>query len=558
MKSLERSNNLAARAGRMSARHWKTATFCWLAFVAIATVLGGMAGTKQLGDAGHMNGDSARTQRIIDAAGFRRGLVRDRDRREPDANHASAAFKRTVGDAVAALSATRGAEDVRSPYAHGNEGQISKNGHAALIGLNLNGEAGEKYDGVARTLRAVARVQKAHPGFRVEEAGGASLDRALDETVGEDFRRAELSSIPLTIGILLVAFGALLAAFLPVLLAISAVAAATGLLAFASRLVPVDDATTSVMLLIGLAVGVDYSLFYLKREREERALGKSRQAALEAAAATSGRSVLISGLTVIVAMAGMFLAGNGSFVGIGLGTIIVVAIAVLGSLTVLPAVLSRLGDNVERGRIPGLRRLQRRDESRVWGGVLDRVLHRPLVATIVAAGLLLALAAPALGLHTAEAGSGDLPQRLAVVQTVKRIERAFPGAPAPAVVAVKAPNVTAPRVAAAIEQLQRRALASGAARKPIGVDLNPSKTVAVISIPLAGDGAGDSRSEHALATLRALVRATLAGPGITTAVGGEVAATTDFNSALNSHMPLVFAFVLGLAFLLILSRSARS
>jgi putative drug exporter of the RND superfamily len=267
---------------------------------------------------------------------------------------------------------------------------------------------GDEFATAERAQRAVTAVARAHPGFRVEQTGGASIDHAVEETVGEDFKRAELMSIPLTLGILLIAFGALLAALLPLLLALTAFAAATGVLACTSRLLPVDDAAGSVMLLIGLAVGVDYSLFYLKREREERALGKSREAALDVAAATSGRSVLISGLTVIVAMAGMFLAGNRAIVGVGLGAIIVVAIAVVGSLTVLPALLSRLGDNVERGRIPGLGRVRRGGESRVWAAVLERVLRRPLIAALVAGGALAALAAPAFGLHTARPGIDDL------------------------------------------------------------------------------------------------------------------------------------------------------
>jgi putative drug exporter of the RND superfamily len=329
--------------------------------------------------------------------------------------------------------------------------------------------------------------------------------------------------------------------------------AATGTLAFASNLLPVDDAANSVMLLIGLAVGVDYSLFYLKREREERALGKSAEAALEAAAATSGRSVLISGLTVIAAMAGMFLAGNGAIVSIGLGAIIVVAIAVMGSLTVLPALLSRLGDKVERGRIPGLGRARAGRESRIWSAVVERVLRRPLVAALVAGGALVALAAPALGLHTARPGADDLPQNLAAVETLNRIERVFPGAPDPAAVAVEAPDVTATDVRTAIERLQRRALATGAAHEPIDVHVNQAKTVAVVSVPLAGRGPGDAESERALATLRRLAEATIEPTVAETAVGGEIAASRDFNETLKSHMPLVFAFVLALAFLLLLA-----
>jgi uncharacterized membrane protein YdfJ with MMPL/SSD domain len=552
MNPIRPSNNIAARAGRWSARHWKTATFGWLAVVALLTVLGIVVGTKELSDAAGMSGESARAQRIVDSAGFRDTSMEVVLVQSATKTARTPAFKSAVEDVVAALSRTRGVKAVQSPYARGNEDQISGDGHSAVIGIELRGDIGEDYDGVERTQRAIAAVQRAHPAFRIDETGGPSIEKAVKETAGEDFKRAELSSIPLTIGILLAAFGALLAAFLPVLLALTAFAAATGLLAFASQLLPVDIAAQSVMLLIGLAVGVDYSLFYLKREREERAAGRSREAALEIAAATSGRSVLISGLTVIVAMAGMFLAGNRTFLGIGLGAIIVVAVAVVGSLTVLPALLARLGDKVERGRIPGLRRVRRGGESRIWAAILDRVLRRPLVAALVAGGALLALAAPAAALHTSSAGAGDLPQRLAAVEALNRIEAAFPGTPAPAEVVIKAADVTATDVKAAIERLKERALASGAAREPIDVDVNPAKTVAVVSIPLAGSGAGDARSERALATLRKIAHETIESAGAEAAVGGEVASSRDFNQALKSHMPLVFAFVLGLAFVLLL------
>ena len=183
--------------------------------------------------------------------------------------------------------------------------------------------------------------------------------------------------MPVTIVVLVVAFGALVAAGIPLLLALTAVFATMGLLALPSQVWPVDENVSAVVLLIGLAVGVDYSLFYLKREREERAAGRSEKAALEAAAATSGRAVLISGLTVMVAMAGMFLTGDPAFSSFAMATIIVVAIAVLGSLTVLPALLSRLGDRVNKARVPFLHRLQRPEGGRFWGWMVDRVLRRP-------------------------------------------------------------------------------------------------------------------------------------------------------------------------------------
>ena len=188
--------------------------------------------------------------------------------------------------------------------------------------------------------------------------GNATAEKEVNDQFNSDLGRAGLLSLPVTIVILIVAFGALVAAGIPLLLGLTAVLATMGLLAIPSQFWPVDQAVNAVVLLIGLAVGVDYSLFYLKREREERAAGRSESAALEAAAATSGRSVLISGLTVMAAMAGMFLTGDKTFMSFAMATILVVAIAVLGSLTVLPALLSRLGDKVNKGRIPFLQRFQ--------------------------------------------------------------------------------------------------------------------------------------------------------------------------------------------------------
>jgi uncharacterized membrane protein YdfJ with MMPL/SSD domain len=562
MTPLKRSNNLAARMGRWSAAHWKTATFGWLAFVAVAFLVGGQIGTKNLKDTDSMTGQSARAQAILDAAGF------DRPASEYVLVQASgsttatdAAFRGAVDDVLVRVDATGLVENVRSPYASGNEGQVSKDGRSALVEFDVAGDSQDASDRVEPIVAAVAAVQKAHPGLVVEEFGDASASKAIDDTVGKDFQQAEMLSVPLTIGILVVAFGALLAAFLPVLLALTAFVAAMGILAFASRIFPVDDAANSVMLLIGLAVGVDYSLFYLKREREERAAGRSPKAALEAAAATSGRSVLISGLTVMVAMAGMFFAGGGTFTGIAVATILVVAVAVLGSLTVLPALLSKLGDRIEWGTIPFLSSRSHAEpgatkrgngEGRVWGAILDRVLRRPLLSAVLSGGLLVALTIPAFGLHTAIPGADDLPQSIAVVKTYNRIQAAFPGGPAPAQVVVQAKDVTSPAVVSAIGRLRAEALASGEAHEPIQVDVNPAKTVAVVSIPLAGAGTGDARSEAAVDALRnELVPATV-GRVATAAVTGEIAASKDFNETTKSRAPIVFGFVLLFAFALLL------
>ncbi len=245
-------------------------------------------------------------------------------------------------------------------------------------------------------------------------------------------------SIPITLVILLLVFGSLVGAFIPLGLALTAVFATLGLVALPSQIVPMDESVAEVILLIGLAVGVDYSLFYIRRERDERRAGRSETAALEAAAATSGRAVLISGITVMIAMAGMFVSGDKTFMSFAIGTMMVVAVAMIGSLTVLPAILSWLGDRVEKVRVPFLGRLKKDDgQGRVWGAVLGAVLRRPLVSAIASTAVLLVLAFPALSLHTSQSGFDALPKSLKEVQSFNKIRDAFPGGATPAVVAIK-------------------------------------------------------------------------------------------------------------------------
>jgi uncharacterized membrane protein YdfJ with MMPL/SSD domain len=301
---------------------------------------------------------------------------------------------------------------------------------------------------------AVARVDSANPGL-IEEFGDASTEKALSKAFEDDLRRAETLSLPITLVILILAFGSLAAAGVPLLLAISAVAAALGVVGVFSHVVPVDQSISSVILLIGLAVGVDYSLFYLRREREERAVGNSEETSLQAAASTSGRAVLVSGLTVMIAMAGMYITGNATFISFASGTIIVVAIAVLGSLSVLPAVLSKLGDRVERGRVPFRRRLSRgqRGEGGVWAAIVDRVLRRPVISLVLAAATL-GVAIPAFSLHTVNTGVNGIPKDLPIMQTYDRIQAAFPGEPLSATVVVQAPNVESDRMKTAIARLR--------------------------------------------------------------------------------------------------------
>jgi uncharacterized membrane protein YdfJ with MMPL/SSD domain len=291
----------------------------------------------------------------------------------------------------------------------------------------------------------------------------------------------------------------------------------------------------------------------VKREREERAAGRSERAALEAAAATSGRAVLVSGLTVMIAMAGMFLTGDKTFGSFAMATIMVVAIAILGSLTVLPALLSRLGDRVNKVRVPLLHRLQRPGGGRGWSWILDRVLRRPVVSVVVSAGVLLALALPALGMKTVVPGAEAFPKDLEAVQVYDRLQRAFPGEVEPAVVVVKAPSVDDPRVQAGIEALRDQALASGRVHEPVRVEANDSRTVARIELPIDGSGSDDA-SYSAISTLRDEIVPETVGSldGVEAGVTGDTAISKDFGDSMSGKAPLVFTFVLVFAFLLLL------
>jgi uncharacterized membrane protein YdfJ with MMPL/SSD domain len=550
------SQNLASRAARWSAGHRKTAIFGWLAFVVIAVFLAGAVGQKTIADEDYGNGSSKTADKAIAAANFRDAaeeqvLVQGKG----SVKVGDAQFTTAVKDVVNRLEKTAHVDKIESPLAKGNEGQLSKDGRSALVTFEIPGDDNATEDRVDATLAATTAAQKANPQVFVGQFGDASSDKAISKAFEDDFKKAEGLSLPITLLILIVAFGALVAAGVPLLLGLTAVAATIGLLAPISQLFPMDESVGSVVLLVGLAVGVDYSMFYLRRKMEERDAGRSKEDALAFAAATSGQAVLISGLTVMIAMAGMFFAGSIVFQSFAVGTILVVGVAVLGSLTVLPAVLSKLGDKVDKGRVPIVGRMRHRNhgESRVWGWILDRVLRHPVVSLVVAGGILVALAIPAVNMHTVNAGASGLPKDLEVTKVYDRIQAAFPGGPLPAIVAVQADDVTKPEVQAAVKQMSDKALASGQMSEPITTDISPDKTVEVVSIPMNGNGT-DKVSDSALLTLRdSIIPSTIGNvSGVQADVTGMTAGSKDFNDSMKSHLPIVFAFVLGLAFLLLL------
>jgi uncharacterized membrane protein YdfJ with MMPL/SSD domain len=546
------TDNLAGRAGRWSAAHWKRAAFGWIAFAVLAVAVGGAVGAKEMKDWAIANGDSRRAEQILDQGNFKIPARESVLVQSQTVTIDQPAFAAAVGSVVLTLSHQPDVAEIISPIDHPNAGLVSRDRHSALVQFDLKGKAEDAKDKIAPILAAIDGTQSGNPSVIIEEFGQASADYQLSQRFESDMHRAELTSLPLTVGILVVAFGALVAAGLPVLLAFSAVLAATGLNSLVSQLVPTDQQTLSaIILMIGMAVGIDYSLFYLRRAREERHAGRSPRDAVLVAARTSGQAVLISGATVLIAMAGMFVAGNSLFSTIALGTMIVVLCAMVGSLTVLPAVLSRLGDNVDRIRIPLLRGRPRDDGP--WARFISSVLRRPMTAMLASGGALLILALPALSMHTKLPNLTDLPHDLKIVRTYDRIQRAFPGSQTPAVVVVRAPRVDTPRMQRAYDLFRQRALATGELYAPFTVDLNPDRTVARIDFAIAGNG-DDAASLAALRTLRETVIPPIARtlPKTEVAVTGVTAGTYDFNHQMRARLPYVFLFVLGLAFTLLL------
>ena len=545
---------IVERIAGWSARHRKTAVLGWFLLV-IAVFMGGhmIPGTNvQSYDAGQ-SGQAEQTLNRLNVTfpPAESVLIQSRDGRtyatDPELRQA------TQQVAAALRSLPHAAAGIRSPFSSGGRSLISANGRSALVTFNVPGNSSNEDQTVVPDLNAVTAVQARHPDLLIQEAGDASADRAINGLVSGDFRKAEETSVPITLVLLAVVFGALIAAGIPLLLAATSVITALSLLAIPGHWLPVGQATSEVTLLIGMAVGIDYSLFYLRREREERARGATVAQALRIAAGTSGRAIVISGLTVMIALAGLFLVGAAEFTGIAFGAIAVVGVAVIGSLTFVPALLSWLGRWADRARIPFLgRRRTAAKPSRLWAALVRRVVRRPLLWGGVAAVVMLALAAPAVGMRLAYP-ENDVANNVPIVATYNRIQEAFPQAPSPAQVVVTGASRSGPAVRDAIAALQARASANGPIREPVTTASVAGGRALIVNVTLAGTGT-DTASNDALLTLRdRALPATLGRvPGITYAVTGNTASSYDDTRQIDTRYPLVFAVVAALAFVLLL------
>ena len=519
-------------------RPWR-AIAVWLVFVVLAVGLAVLTGTKSLQNGAV--GESARGYALIDRHQAwpptrEYGYIHGEALTAGDPG-----FKRAVSDVARRMRAgLRTTPVVR----------VSQDRHSVLVVGKVEHFFPDDF------RESVLAAQRANPGVTIEETGDITASDAHDRVVNRDLHRAELLSVPVTFLVLLFAFGAIVAALVPVVLALTAVAATFGLLGPISQAFPLDDSVKIVVVLIGMAVGVDYALFYVIRSREERRRGLPSHEALERTARTSGRTVLVSGSTVAIAMAGMYIIGSDIFNGLASGTIAVIACAVAGSVTVLPGVLELLGPKIDRGRIPFLPHLRTETaDSRFWPAVIGGVLRRPVLALVLSAGLLVGLCVPALGLHVAKPSDEALSARgEPALATLAHIRAAFPSTSEPAIVVATIPSRgDAQAVEAAAKSLERLVVQRGISHGPFTESAGPDELAGTIGLPLAGagDNAASKRAIHALRSQ--LVPQTLGRiPGVETAVTGVTAEDVDFTHQMKHGIPYVIAFVLVLAFLLLL------
>ncbi|HYK68042.1 MAG TPA: MMPL family transporter [Streptosporangiaceae bacterium] len=545
---------LVERVALWSARHRKTAVFAWLALVAAAFIAGqfGGGGSVKQYDPGQA-GQGERTLASLGVVTPPREsvLIQPRAAAHLPAAAAAAEVSKATAEVRNDLAALpKAAASIGGPF-RGSRG-------AALVTFTVAGPHAAAQQTVLTDLAAVQRVQSRHPDLMVQEAGQASTSQAANSVLGKDFRKSEWTSIPLTLILLVAVFGALIAAGIPVLLAATAVIMAVSLLGIASHWFPVGSGTSELVLVIGMAVGVDYSLFYLRREREERMAGHDDQAVVGLAAATSGRAILVSGLTVMVSLGGLFLTGIDMFTGIAFGTILVVGMAVLGSLFFLPALLAWLGPWADRLQLPflGCRRTHPQP-SRLWARLARSVVRRPLLLGGVATAALLALSAPALGMRLANP-QVDLPSSLPIVHVLADIQHEFPARPAPAEVVISGSGLDSPAMHRALSALgaessRRGSAASPAISGPVSASLVAGGRALVVQVPLAGNGTS-AVSTNALLTLENRILPATVGtvPGASFAVTGNTAANHDLRSMLHTRTPIVFGVVALLAFLLLM------
>ena len=554
---------MTVRVATWSARHRWPVAIAWFLFTfglfGLSLAIGGTRTLSQMDD-GVPRTESAIADELF-AAGGQAAPHQDLYlvARASDLTAADPAFRAAVDDMVAKLGAATDASGqpvvarMLDPWsAPPAAGLISADGTSVRLVAAIEGD-GDVIAAKTDALRPVlAAITAAHPDFEVHALNNTILNQDIERLVNDDLDGSLLLTLPATFLILLLAFGAAVAAAVPLVLALTALLAGFGILGIYSQLVaPVALSTSQLVVLIGLAVGVDYSLFMLTRFRSERRAGRSKLAAIETASGTAGRAVFFSGLAVAVSLAGLFLLRVDMLDSMAIAMIGVVLVAVVGSLTFLPAAISILGDGVNRGGIPFLRR-DGTEGSGVWARIVGVVVGRPALLGAAAVTALMLLASPLGHLRLGSTDIASLPSGVDGVAGWRLLNEEWPqGTTLQLKVVVT--GAQQPATEAAIEKLKLAGVEDSGVGGPVGEQLADDGTVAAVTFVMPGDQndpANQATVERFRDTLLPSIFSDL--PGTRAYVSGGAAMTLDSTRIFTDGTPLVFGFVLGLSFLLLL------
>jgi RND superfamily putative drug exporter len=430
-----------------------------------------------------------------------------------------------------------------------DDGPVSETGRSTLLPVRLAGvDHAAVTDHAALVVDAVQDVE-APAGFEALVAGPATLENDTIELAEEGLQRGETIGLAVALVVLVIVFGAVVAGLIPIVLAVMAIAISLGAAAVVGQVFDLSFFITNIVTMIGLAVGIDYSLFIVSRYREERADGREKLDAIARAGATASKAVFVSGLTVVVALTGMLLLPDTSFRSIGVGAILVVLVSVAASLTLLPAILALLGSKVDALRIPGRRRITRRERGGAWDRITAAVMRRPVVSLVLSAGLLGLAALPFLGMATGFSGVSTLPDHVDSKRAFLVMEEQFSGGLGSPVEIVVDGDMT-PRATAAIDGL-RADLAADPSFGPSAVEVNDARDLTLVSAPLAGDVVAEDAIEAVRELRDVTIPRAFAGVGVDVLVGGMTATNVDILDAQGVWTPIVLLFVLGLSFVLL-------
>ena len=545
--------SFTGRIARWSALHRWWVAAATVLVVALAMFVSSTVEVKELEYVGE--GEAARGVELIEARfDFDTAPTEQLVFSNPSLDVGDPAYEQTVTEVIAELRALPEVASVVNFYETRDRSLVSEDGHVVLARVEIDTSTGPADEKIGAIVDKVRAAGTSAAGFEMIMAGDTSVQAELERIDKEDFAFMIIATMVLALVFMLIAFRTVVAATTPIILAVIAIFTAIGIATLVSQVFPMVDFLAQVMLLFGMAVGVDYSLFIVSRYRSERKAGRSKLDAITYAGNTTGRAIFYAGITVVLSLAGLFFTNSAIFVSMSLGVIIVVLLALVGSLTLIPALLAILGDNINRLRLPIIGRESTDSGSGgIWGAIADKVLSRPGLFATVTAGALIALAVPIVTLDLGfPSGSKSLHDAVEGKRALQLLEENFSaGLAQPAIVVVDPSDGNVRTVEASVARLTTALEQDDAFITPFEVVVNPAGDLLFVRAPMVAD-ANDEAAEKALNNLREdIIPASFGGVDAEVFVTGFTAASVDVTDQMNGSIPYVFAFVLGLALLLL-------